>query len=75
MLKKYPIEIIKEPDGYVVNIVDFEEGYTCGDTIEECLYMAKDCLELVIETRKDFGIEIPEPSDIRNYKYFVEVEV
>jgi antitoxin HicB len=72
---KYPVVLIKDHDGFVVTFPDFPEGITQGDTVEEALYMAEDCLKLIIETRLDFQEKIPEPLDIKNYKYFVEVEI
>ena len=60
----FPAIFLKEEDGYSVNFPDIEGAFTCGDTFEEALFMAKDCLELSLD-----GIEIePSISNIENIK-------
>ena len=38
-----------ELDGYSVQFVDFENGYTCGDDMEDAVAMAADVLWLLID--------------------------
>ena len=51
-----------EPNGYLVQFIDIPEAFTCGDTIEECLFNAKEVLDAILESRLDKNDEIPEPS-------------
>lgn len=43
----YPIRLISDRDsgGFVVGFRDLPEAITQGDTLEECLQEAADCLE------------------------------
>ncbi len=45
--------------GYTVTFPDVPEAVTCGDTLEEAVEMAKECLGLCLEQRKEDNIEIP----------------
>ena len=38
-----------ELDGYSVQFVDFENGYTCGDDMEDAVAMAAEVLWLLID--------------------------
>ncbi len=51
-----------EPSGYLVKFVDIPEAFTCGDTIEECIFNAKEVLDAILESRLEKNDEIPEPS-------------
>lgn len=44
MLSAYPACFIKEEDGYSVIFPDLNNLATCGDTLDEALAMAVDCL-------------------------------
>jgi antitoxin HicB len=52
----------KEDGGYVVTCRDLPEAITQGDTREEALAEAADCLEEAIAARIDDGRDIPSPS-------------
>ncbi|CDI03071.1 conserved hypothetical protein [Candidatus Competibacter denitrificans Run_A_D11] len=52
----------QEGGGYVVQLVDFEEGFTEGSTEEEAAFNAAEVLSLVIEQRLADGRAIPLPS-------------
>ncbi|WP_434954018.1 type II toxin-antitoxin system HicB family antitoxin [Paenibacillus polymyxa] len=56
----YPSE--GSDDGISVSFPDLPGAYTCGDTDEEALYMAKDCLALHLYGMEADGDDIPEPS-------------
>lgn len=58
----FPAVFSKEEDGYDVRFPDIDGAFTCGETFEEALLMAKDCLELNLDTIK----EIPEISNIED---------
>ena len=50
----------KEPDGgYTVTVPSLPGCVTYGDTIEEAIKMAKEAIELYIESLKEHGEEIP----------------
>ena len=44
----YPAVFIKEENGYSVIFKDLEGCYTCGETLEEALYMAEDALAFTL---------------------------
>ena len=59
----YPFTIKKSEDGsYFVQFIDIEEAFTCGESIEECIYNAKEVLDAILESRLNKDDEIPEPS-------------
>ena len=61
----YPAVFTKEEDGgYSVVFHDLESCYTCGDTLEEAMDMAEDCLALVLYGYETDKKEIPAPSSI-----------
>jgi antitoxin HicB len=62
----YPVAMtLDEADGgFVVTFPDLPEAVTQGDTEEEALTAAADCIEEAIAARIDDGLEIPTPSEI-----------
>ena len=48
-----------EEGGFIVLVPALPEVGTCGDTEEEALAMAKDAIELVLESRRERGEPIP----------------
>lgn len=61
MLSMYPACFFKEENGYSVIFPDLNLT-TCGDTIEEAISMAVDCLAGRLRWLKQDGDPIPEPS-------------
>ena len=61
MLSIYPACFFKEENGYSVIFPDLDLA-TCGDTIEEAMAMAMDCLAGRLRWLKRDGDPIPEPS-------------
>ena len=61
----YPVVFTPDEDngGFVVTFPDIPEAITQGDTIEECLREAADCLDEAIAGRIDDGLDIPAPSE------------
>ena len=56
----YRILLRKEPEGgYTVIVPSLHGCVTYGDTIEEAIEMAKEAIELYIESLKEHGEEIP----------------
>ena len=58
----YPAVFQKEEGGFWVSFPDFPECFTEGDNLEQAYEMAVDALGLAIVSRKEEGVEIPEPT-------------
>ena len=75
----YPAIYESEENGTLsVYFPDIDNCFTFGETIEECLRNARECLELFIETELEFGNDLPRPSnydDIKGNKFLVIAEV
>lgn len=63
MLSMYPACFFKEENGYSVIFPDLELA-TCGETMEEAMAMAVDCLAGRLRWLKQDGDPIPEPSQM-----------
>ncbi|MHC1610299.1 MAG: type II toxin-antitoxin system HicB family antitoxin [Candidatus Methanospirareceae archaeon] len=64
----YRILLRKEPEGgYTVIVPSLPGCVTYGDTIEEAIEMAKEAIELYIESLKEHGEEIPTEEGILEY--------
>jgi antitoxin HicB len=59
--------------GFVVTFVDLPEAITQGETQEEALQEAADCLEEAMANRMVSGLPIPPPSRIKRGQYAVPV--
>ena len=56
----YRVLLRKEPEGgYTVIVPSLPGCVTCGDTIEEAIEMAKEAIELYIESLRAHGEDIP----------------
>ena len=64
MLSVYPACFFKESNGYSVIFPDLNYLSTCGDTLDEALKMAVDCLAGYLYTCKREGEEVPAPSPV-----------
>lgn len=63
----YPAVFTKEEDGgYSVVFKDLDSCYTCGDTLEQAMDMAEDCLALVLYGYETDNKEIPVPSPLES---------
>lgn len=75
---RFCFPLILTPDlidgGYVVTFPDLPEAITQGDSIQDCLKEAKDCLEEAIALRIDDELPIPMPSLIQS-DYFVDLSL
>ena len=58
----YPINIETADDGVTVTFPDVPEAITCGDSYEDALIEAADCLDEAIAGRIDDNEDIPQPS-------------
>ena len=57
-----------EEGGYSVFFPDLEGCYTCGDDLQDALFMANDVLAFVLYDYEKEGREIPDPSKIEDLK-------
>ncbi len=65
MTLNYPVQISPaEEGGFLAQFVDFEEGFTEGETRDEALFMAADLLTVLLEHRLEAEKEIPLPSPL-----------
>jgi antitoxin HicB len=75
MLNRFTYPIVLTPDdedgGFVVTFPDIPHAITQGDSVEECLEQAVDCLEEVLAGFIDDGEEIPAPSAVKPGDYSV----
>lgn len=62
MLSAYPACFIKEETGYSVVFPDLNHLSTCGDTLDEALSMAVDCLAGYLHLLQQDGEAVPAPS-------------
>ena len=65
----YPIAIHKDPNSdYGVTVPDLPGCFSAGSTIDEAMLMAREAIELYLDTLVEDGREIPEPSDIETLR-------
>lgn len=62
MLSAYPAYFIKECNGYSVIFPDLNHLATCGETLDEALAMAVDCLAGYLYICEKDGEAVPPPS-------------
>ncbi len=78
MLSAYPACFIKEEQGYSVIFPDLNNLATCGDTLDEALAMAIDCLAGYLYWLRNDGETAPEPSlstDINPAEIMKDLEI
>ena len=64
MKYEYPAKFIFEDStgGYSVDFPDFDDIYTCGDDMDDAIYMAGDALAFMLCTYEDEKRHINKPS-------------
>lgn len=66
----YPATLAKQKEGgYLVQFINFPEAITQGNTIEDALVEATDCLEEAIANRIEMKLEIPAPHQAKKNQY------
>lgn len=71
---KYPVKLTWEPEGaYTVTFPDIPEAITCGSTIEDALFHAKDALESALDFYFEDQRPVPAPSRAKRGQYGVEL--
>jgi predicted RNase H-like HicB family nuclease len=69
----YRILLRKEPEGgFTVTVPSLPGCVTYGATLDEAIEMAKEAIELYIESLKEHGEEIPTEVDVLEYMLTVE---
>lgn len=68
MRYSYPAVFTKEEKGYSVIFPDLEGCYTCGDDMNDALYMASDVLAFTLFDYEKSGKAIPSPSSYTDIK-------
>ncbi len=59
-MTKYPYTIEPQTDGtFFVQFLDFPNGITEGDSVEEAKFMAKDMLTGLVAVIKEDGLALP----------------
>ncbi|NJD78099.1 MAG: type II toxin-antitoxin system HicB family antitoxin [Candidatus Methanoperedens sp.] len=72
----YRVLLRKEPEGgYTVIVPSLPGCITYGDTIEEAIEMAREAIELYIESLKEHGEKIPTEEGTFEYTLAVEAYV
>lgn len=65
----FPIAIHKDPDSdYGVTVPDLPGCFSAGSTVDEAMLMAREAIELYLDTLVEGGRELPMPSDIEALK-------
>ena len=62
MSNNFTYTIVLEPmdeGGFLVHVPALPEVVTCGDTEQEALAMAREAIELVIDSRRERGEDVP----------------
>jgi antitoxin HicB len=68
------VRLVPDVDGgYVVTFRDISEAITQGETVEECLMDAQDCLAEAIAAKISDGLKIPKASEPLEGEYLVPV--
>ena len=76
MALSYRIFLRKEPEGGFTVVVPSLPGcVTFGDTVEEAINMAKEAIELYIESLREHNEEIPTEKETLEYTVMVEAHV
>ncbi len=66
MITVYPACFFKEENGYSVVFPDLNYLSTCGNSLEEAMLMAEECLAGYLYVGKQYGDSFPEPSKLEN---------
>lgn len=73
----FPVTLTPDKDdgGFVVTFRDLPEAITQGETHEECMTEATDCLEEAIAARIDENLDIPRPSKLKRGEEVVHLPI
>lgn len=65
----YPVLFYEEENGYSVFVPDLDGATTCGETLEEALYMSEDLIAGIILDKIEDGEKIPLASKIDDVSF------
>jgi predicted RNase H-like HicB family nuclease len=69
LIMYYPIAIHKDPGSdYGVTVPDLPGCFSAGSTIDEAMLMAREAIELYLDTLIEDGRDIPIPSEIESLR-------
>jgi antitoxin HicB len=72
----YPVKLTKQAEGgYLVEFPDLPEAITQGETINDALEAASDCLEEAIANRIEMKLDIPISKNKSYEKYSVSLHI
>lgn len=72
----YKIRLQKEPDGgYTVTVPSLPGCITFGNDIDEAIAMAKEAIELYIESLVEHGEELPTENNTLEYSITVQPDI
>lgn len=72
----YKIRLQKEPEGgYTVSVPSLPGCITFGNDIDEAIAMAKEAIELFIESLVEHGEEIPTENNTLEYSITVQPDI
>jgi antitoxin HicB len=72
-LLSYRILLRKEPEGgYTVTVPSLPGCVTYGETVEEAVEMAKEAIEVYLESLREHGEEIPSEEGTLEYTLMVK---
>lgn len=72
----YKIRLQKEPDGgYTVTVPSLPGCITFGNDIDEAIAMAKEAIELYIESIVEHGEEVPTENNTLEYSITVQRDI
>lgn len=70
-MKCYLVAFVPEAKGYSLFSPDFPGFASQGDTIEECMIMATDCLNICIEACINEKRDVPEPCSLEKAREII----
>ncbi|MDH2999499.1 antitoxin [Chelonobacter oris] len=69
----YPAKFEKEENSYSVTFRDIPEAITCGDDLDDALFMAKDALLTAMDFYFEDRRAVPPPSLAQDGEYLIEL--
>ena len=74
-MQSYKVLLRKEPEGgYTVIVPSLPGCVTYGDSVEEAIDMAKEAIDLYLESLREHGEEIPTDNATLEYTLTVEAQ-
>ncbi len=70
---QFPVKLRKEPKGYTVTFPDIPEAITCGETVDDALFHAKEALESAMDFYFEDRRPVPAPSKPKRGQHMVEL--